>query len=170
MSPPRNADLLAYQLHVALLDVEPEVWRRLLVPADTPLRRLHRILQLGMGWGGDEAWAFEAGDLRYGEPDPEMPGDLLDARGVRLRQLLPDVGSEILYEYDFGDAWLHRVRLERIAPADPALTLPLCVGGARACPPVGCGGAYGYEELVTSGTLEAERFDVRIVNGRLEKV
>jgi hypothetical protein len=175
---------LVYQLHVSLHDVDPPIWRRLLVPADIPLRRLHRVLRTAMGWKGDEQWAFETDHLRYGEPDADLPGDMLDARGMRLDQLLPDVGAELTYEYDFGDAWLHRIRLERIAPDDPSRQLPLCIDGARACPPVGCGGVYAYEELLHAasdphdpehrrlldehgGALEPERFDLRAVNAAL---
>jgi hypothetical protein len=174
----------AYHLYVALAEIAPPIWRRLIVPGEIPLRRLHRVLQIAMGWTGSEPWAFEVGDLRYGEPEVERPGDLRDARGVRLDQLLPDIGAELLYEYDFSDAWLHTVRLERITPADPAVPIPVCRDGARACPPLGAGGPHVYDELVAAvrdpehpehddvatrfgATFDPDGFDVRRVNERL---
>ena len=34
-----------YQIKVTLLDFQPAIWRRLLVPADITLEKLHRVLQ-----------------------------------------------------------------------------------------------------------------------------
>lgn len=39
-----------FQLRVSLIDVEPPVWRRVQVPQDLTLPRLHAILQVVMGW------------------------------------------------------------------------------------------------------------------------
>ena len=57
-----------------------------------------------------------------------------------------------LYEYDFGDAWLHGIQLERILPLEPGRRYPVCLAGARACPPDDCGRPPGYDQL-----LEARR-------------
>lgn len=40
----------AVEVHVGLVDIAPEIWRRLLVPLDTTLAELHHILQAAMGW------------------------------------------------------------------------------------------------------------------------
>ena len=184
MASPRRTDAPIFELNVSLRDVQPPIWRRLRVSADTPLTRLHRVLQLTMGWEELHDYCFEVGDARYGVPDPELPGDMLDARGVRLRQIVPDVGMSCVYEYDFGDWWLHDLRLEKILPADRVSELPLCIEGARACPPEGCGGTAGYEEFVAAigdpqhpehaamfawrgAPYNPDWFDVRAVNDRL---
>jgi Plasmid pRiA4b ORF-3-like protein len=43
---------LQYQLHIELNEVQPQVWRRLLVPEDVTLIKLNVILQQAMGWLG----------------------------------------------------------------------------------------------------------------------
>ena len=32
---------------------------------------------------------------------------------------------------------------------DPKIKYPVCIDGARACPPEDCGGIYGYENVLT---------------------
>ena len=54
-----------------------------------------------------------------------------------------------LYTYDFGDDWLHIVMLEEILPRIKGVKYPLCVDGARACPPEDCGGSHGYEDFLS---------------------
>ena len=54
----------------------------------------------------------------------------------------------ILYTYDLGDDWEHKVVLEKILPFDANQEYPICLAGERACPPEDCGGAWGYQELL----------------------
>jgi hypothetical protein len=54
------------------------------------------------------------------------------------------------YEYDFGDGWEHSIVLEKNFPADPKARYPICLRGARACPPEDCGGVPGYENLLAA--------------------
>ena len=46
---PRATANRIYRLKVTLTDIEPPVWRRLLVPAEMTLAKLHRALQDAMG-------------------------------------------------------------------------------------------------------------------------
>ncbi|MFP3714916.1 IS1096 element passenger TnpR family protein [Puerhibacterium sp. TATVAM-FAB25] len=124
-----------YRLHVQLDEIAPPVWRRLEVPADLPLRDLHRALQLAMGWSGTRRHVFE------GRPES----------GVRLDEVLARPGDTVGYVYGLADAWRHTVRLEEVRPAParqmgdddgPAVRL---LDGARACPPEDVGGVVGYD-------------------------
>ena len=63
-------------------------------------------------------------------------------------QVLPECGAKFLYRYDFGDNWEHVVVLEKVLPPEGGVRYPVCLGGARACPPEDCGGVAGYERML----------------------
>ena len=56
--------------------------------------------------------------------------------------------KKAIYEYDFGDDWIHDILLEKILPAEIGIKYPLCIAGERACPPEGCGGIWSYQSLL----------------------
>src|SRR5262245_47793984 len=58
-----------YQIKVTLLDTDPSIWRRLLVPADLTLEQLHHVLQLAMGWKDCHMHEFRIGQQRLGAPE-----------------------------------------------------------------------------------------------------
>lgn len=176
-----------YQLRVTLQDVRPPVWRRFQVRSDTTLYKLHQILQVVMGWTNSHLHLFTIAGKDYGEPDPEFEMDIASERRVRLFQLITRPRSKFTYEYDFGDSWEHDLVLEHILPADPAVRYPVCLAGARACPPEDCGGAPGYAELLEAlrdpqheehdellewvgGSFDPEAFDLAIVNRGLRRI
>jgi hypothetical protein len=133
------------QLKVTIRGTKPPIWRRLEVPADITLDRLHPILLAAFGWGGGHLHAFDAGGRTYGRPDPEV--GFSSERGVRLSRVAP-VGGTLRYTYDFGDDWDHLVTVEKRAPAVEGMRYPRCTGGRRAAPPDDCGGVPGYEHLL----------------------
>ena len=49
------------RLKITLDDVEPVVMRRLTVRFGNRLDRLHRVLQVAMGWSNSHLWEFRAG-------------------------------------------------------------------------------------------------------------
>jgi hypothetical protein len=121
------------QLKVTLLDTEPPVWRRLLVPATIRLDRLDRVIQAAMGWTNSHLHMFIHPSGRYGVPDLDFP--LHDERRATLRDLVDREGETVRYEYDFGDGWEHEIALEQLLAAEPGGRHPTCLAGARACPP-----------------------------------
>jgi Plasmid pRiA4b ORF-3-like protein len=70
----------------------------------------------------------------------------IDARGVRLDSLNLRCLERFLYEYDFGDGWIHELRLEATLPVDPRKTYPRCVAGKCSAPPEDCGGPSAFME------------------------
>jgi hypothetical protein len=71
-----------------------------------------------------------------------------DEDSVLLSQVIRRQGQVFSYEYDFGDGWLHEVKVEKILPYDPGMALPVCLAGARACPPEDCGSFPGYANVL----------------------
>jgi len=138
-----------YQLKVTLADVEPPVWRRVLVPGGYSLDRLHRVIQHAMGWQDYHLHSFDIGGIQYGEPDPDGELALRDELDTRL-DAVATKGTRFTYTYDFGDWWEHEIAVEDVVPADPDERYPLCIGGARACPPEDVGGAYGYADMLVA--------------------
>jgi len=140
-----------YQLKITLLDTDPPIWRRLLLPADLTLAKLSGVLEVTMGWGGMHLHEFSVGERRIGQADLEdgpMEPSIEDERTVRLSGILGRVGSKAIYTYDFGDNWEHAIVLEKRLPIDPSMGYPVCTEGQLACPPEDCGGIPGYYDLI----------------------
>lgn len=136
-----------YQIKVTLKWSKPPIWRRLQVRSDTKLGKLHRILQIAMGWEGGHLHAFDASGIAYGEPDPDFPSDMRSERNVRLDKIAQK-GDTFRYEYDFGDSWVHEIKVEKVLAPEPGARYPRCLTGKRACPPEDCGGIPGYERML----------------------
>src|SRR6188474_1941319 len=133
-----SAETIA-RLKITLDDVKPTVRRRLEVPFDLRIDRLHLTIQAAMPWTNSHLYELRAGGVGWSTPYPGAngAGDFLDARKARLNDILEDVGARTLkYLYDFGDGWEHTIKVERLIE----------VGGR--CPPEDCGGPWGYGELL----------------------
>ena len=137
-----------YQIKVTLTGSKPPIWRRLLVSSLITLSKLHKVLQIAMGWTDSHLHQFIAYGRFYGQPDPDFDFEVLDESKVRLDSLLKKDKDSITYEYDFGDSWEHKIELEKVLPFDPKITLPVCIKGKRACPPEDVGGIWGYQSFL----------------------
>jgi hypothetical protein len=176
-----------FQLRISLLVIEPPIWRRILVPPDLPLPRLHRVIQISMGWTDTHLYQFKVGKVWYGEPGDEYETGLVDHRRIPLNQILPKGGATCIYEYDLGDGWEHLIELEDVVPAESVTSpLPRCLAGERACPVEDIGGTHGYAELLDAlrdpsheehedyldwfgEDFDPEAFDLDGVNRRLSR-
>jgi hypothetical protein len=145
-----TADTTA-RLKITLDDVKPTILRRLEVPINIRLDRLHLTIQAAMGWTNSHLYEIRAGDVGWSTPYPEQDwaGDFLDARKARLGSVLEDIGTKTLrYLYDFGDGWEHTVKVERLSDPEPDVLYPRLIEVSRPCPPEDCGGPWGYAELL----------------------
>jgi hypothetical protein len=150
---------------IELSDVEPRVWRRLLVPGSVRLDKLHRIFQAAMGWQDYHLHSFEIGGERYGMHFDER----------------------FVYEYDFGDSWEHDVTVHAAWRMPIGLKFAVCLDGAKACPPEDSGGPGGYEDLLRvlgdpsheehehlrgwiGDGFDPREFDLALANARLQAV
>jgi hypothetical protein len=176
------------QIKVTLLGIKPAIWRRLLVPADLPLERLHDVLQSAFGWEDCHLHQFQIGQQRFGKPDPmerEFGGPrTASEKTARLSGVLGDARAKAIYTYDFGDSWDHEIKVEKVLASEPGRAYPVCVAGERSGPPEDCGGVPGFynlleaiadpeheqhEELLewVSEDFDPEAFSVDEVNQRL---
>src|SRR3989442_1757590 len=138
----------ALQLKITLRYLTPPIWRRVVVPDTFTLGNLHGLIQRAMGWGGGHMHEFRMPPRGFGPPLRTFGHEGEDEDATLLRDVLVRKDQMLLYEYDFGDGWLHGIQLERILPLEPARRYPVCMAGARACPPDDCGGPPGYDQLL----------------------
>jgi hypothetical protein len=175
-----------YQLRVTLRGSHPLIWRQIQVRSDITLGKLHRILQVVMGWTGTHLHQFAIRGKQYWIPD-EGDMDLrkkIDERKHRLRDVVSRQASRFRYEYDFGDLWTHELLVENILSPQEGVRYPVCLAGARACPPEDIGGTPGYENFLAAinsprhpehqeyldwigHRFDPEAFDVNEVNRKL---
>lgn len=144
-----------YQFKITLCGIEPPIWRRIQIRAEKSFWALHVAIQDAMGWRDYHLHQFRCDDpaggdpLEVGIPDFEDPGcPIFPGWLLKIRDIFHQSGESAVYEYDFGDGWVHDVVLEAIEDAVPRKKYPVCFDGARACPPENCGGSWGYREFV----------------------
>lgn len=179
-----------YQLRITLIESRPAIWRKILVNEDVLLSNLHNIIQTTMGWTNSHLHQFIKNETFYTE---RIPGDIfwdemdnIDYKGMRLNELLCFVKNTIIYEYDFGDGWIHEILLEKFLKPDHSIKYPICTGGKMKCPPEDVGGVGGYLEMLKvlrnpnneeyesyitwlGGNFNYKDFDINKVNKLLAK-
>lgn len=137
------------RLHVSLDHTNPSIWRRVDVPLASSLKLLHETIQAAMGWENCYLWHFEAGNKRYGVPDPMWPdGGLADARKAKLSTLINNGVTRLTYTYDMGDDWRHTIGVEAVLTGGEGARYPSLVDGERRCPPEDVGGLPGFEQFL----------------------
>ncbi len=136
------------RIRISLKHIEPEIWRLVEVPLGMHLKGLHDVIQAVMGWQDYHLFEFRIGETRYGIPEGDWDGQVLQAKSVKLATLVSKGIERFDYVYDFGDDWEHAVAIESVAEADPALKYPRFVSGARRGPPEDAGGPPGFFDFL----------------------
>lgn len=147
---PAPATPRGFRIRIDLKGTKPPVWRRLELPGDLTLPKLHEVIQVAMGWTDSHLHQFRTGSDRRAPRfvthfDLEEGDDGVLEDDVRLDQLVAHVGDVIGYSYDFGDDWDHVIKVESVLDVVP--TDVQCTDGRLACPPEDCGGIGGYREI-----------------------
>ena len=167
----------AYQIKIELVDSNPLIWRRVIIPADVTFKRLHDTIQFSMDWWDRHLYEFEFPQEKLritndGETyeefkfyqkkykdkaltkrnDPHgMISHILETTIRQPQTIKIDRYLEkykiITYVYDFGDDWQHKIELEKIID-DYEFGYPTILEGEGACPPEDVGGVPGYEEFL----------------------
>lgn len=149
----KSAANTVYQFKVTLVGSKPPIWRRIQVE-DCTLDKLHEHIQTAMGWTNSHLHQFEIFEKRYGDPELLDDGfddfECIDSTKTKISDITPNAGKRFsfTYEYDFGDGWEHEILFEGSPKKEPGKKYPLCLEGARACPPEDVGGIYGFYEFL----------------------
>jgi hypothetical protein len=141
---------MVYQILIVLDQITPKIWRRVFVHEDTLLFDFHIIIQIAMGWENCHLHQFIKEGKYYSEkPENDNFWDdshNVDYTGMTIGDLLKKKGDTIIYEYDFGDSWIHTLTLEAIHnSANTSTQVPLCIAGERPCPDEDSGGPFLYK-------------------------
>jgi hypothetical protein len=180
-----------FQLKITLRESHPPIWRRIHAK-DCTLDKLHEHIQTAMGWTNSHLHDFRIEEQRYGDPEllQENFNDMgyEDSTTTMLSDVVPKTGERLRfeYEYDFGDCWSHEILFEGRVRADAGGRYPVCLEGARACPPEDVGGTGGYTDFLEAiadpdherhdellnwvgGKFDAEAFDPAAATKRMKK-
>lgn len=141
-------------VEIEVVDLQPRVWRRVLLKEAATFADLHAAIQDAGPWEDYHLWEFRdvkagrATTCLAGPTDEEGWGDPVPAAdGVRLTDVFKRKGKLVLYTYDMGDSWEHLVKFEgkqehdevferRLIDGDRASrrkTAAACPGTTRAC-------------------------------------
>jgi len=157
------------QLKITLDEVEPPVWRRVLVRDDLTFLQLHQVIQAAMGWGDYHMHQFELASPRLFIGTQSKDGLFFDAgpsmlpeRTTRLADVL-ERKRKFRYWYDFGDDWWHTLAVEKRLPGEPDGPPAELLAGEGACPPEDSGGPWGYPRMLATAADPAhpEHEDIR---------
>lgn len=158
--PKKNLPEKIYQLHISLKYIKPEIWRRFLVTDEVTFEKLHKIIQIVMGWEDYHLHEFSVGSRKFGMPDEEW--DFYEAENekkVRLNELNMAENQKFGYLYDFGDSWEHEIKIEKLISIESGVKYPKCLAGERACPPEDCGAFPGYDQMFELHRLPPDELD-----------
>lgn len=168
-------------------ELQPPVWRRLVVDGRVSLAKLHHYLQAAMGWSDAHTHEFEIRGRLYG---PVGTSEIVreDERKARLNSLLSSE-DPCLYRYDEGDDWEHVITVEAFQQVDHDPDgVAWVIDGARACPPEDVGGIHGYHDFLETlltrphgkeaeelrlwagGEFDPELFDRRAANAAIQRM
>lgn len=141
----------AFELRVTL-DLEIyTAMRRLIVPADIEFSCLHHVLQNAFHWENYHLYDFAVFNNGNCEPDVRLVAseedlDFVDNAilmgGHTLSEFLPK-SEFILYTYDMGDGWEHKIELVRDIPECHEES-PYLLEAIGQAPPEDVGGVGGY--------------------------
>ncbi len=171
-------------VRIVLLDVKPEVWRRLVIPTSLTMGELARVFIVAMGWDDVHLHGFRVRDEVYGIEDEDAPDEQRDEDSWTVAEAL-ELCDRFYFDYDFGDGWVHEIEVESrsLAMQEGAE----CVAGENACPPDDIGGPAGFRRFLEAigdpddaehdrylwsmeGTFDPTRFDLFEVNAELGQV
>ncbi|SDP65651.1 plasmid pRiA4b ORF-3 family protein [Desulforhopalus singaporensis] len=153
-APPKEP-VPSYILHISLMFSDPLIWRKVQVPGDYSLARLHEIIQTAMGWSDSFVHQFMVGKISY---EPTIKSSIpreskrFDEHKYKLHTLEEGMQFMFSYLYDAGEGWEHEITLEEVVPPGKELNHPVLLAGENSCPPEEVGDVHQYNQLVSAFT------------------
>ena len=149
-----------FVMRIDLMGIRPPIWRRIEASSDLTLDTFHVVIQKAFAWHDCHLHEFSRVDTNRKHTIERflMPYMLADGEeGIpeengRLGDVLKNPKDMLMYQYDFGDDWEHRICLEEIRDGNLDLPKAICTAGKRAAPPEDCGGSWGYRMMVGAGS------------------
>ncbi len=93
-----------------------------MVPSDLSLENLHVVIQAVMGWTNSHLHNFQKDgkiySVKYDTDDTWDEMGYLEYKGVNICDLLPEANDKMIYEYDYGDSWIHNITLVEVLERD----------------------------------------------------
>lgn len=147
----------ALELEVSL-ELHTPCKRRIIVPENLNFYQFHNVLQNCFAWQDCHLHQYVVAVDSKGYPTKIIvpPYDEMeDYPGVQIQSstdiTLAEVFASrkmIVYEYDFGDDWLHTIELCR-AIEDCREPYPRCIAAEGDAPPEDCGGPGGFAHMMS---------------------
>ena len=136
--------------NIKLVGTDPLVTRTFKVSSEITIYELHHTIQVVMGWQNYHLYQFTIRDTIFADSrlwDEDEMGPIPDVKEVSVGDVFTEMGTIAVYEYDFGDGWMHHLELVDRSIHPTQEVLPMVISGNNACPPEDCGGIQGYKEL-----------------------
>lgn len=137
-----------YQLKIELQGLN--VWRRVVVPEDITFYELKQVVDASFGWSSYHEYELAIKENlvfvdRAEEKNTSYSCLPYEYKESRTSNVFDYVKSRqvIQYLYDFGDEWLHKIKVEKVYK-DIINEEFFCLEGEGICPPEDCGGVGGY--------------------------
>lgn len=148
----------ALELEVSL-ELHTPCKRRVVVPEKLNFYQLHNVLQDCFAWKDCHLHQFVVEVDAAGRPTKticpqwdameKLPGvQVQDSLEVTLRDVFAS-RKRVVYEYDFGDGWVHTIELCRVID-DCRKPYPHCVAAVGDAPMEDCGGPDGFAYVMAA--------------------
>lgn len=187
---PKEKSHKYFEIEVSLVGAEPKVWRLFLIHKYSTFGDLHKAIQVACGWQDYHLYSFSEqnpyvrhdGDSTTFAISPHDEAEGYDhepqyADKLRLTWIFDDdsIGRKIFYLYDYGDGWIHSVKMVGFHKLEEKFKRRLIAGG-RAFPLEDSGALPGYQRcvdayhdpknaeedlLVWMGDWNPEHFDIK---------
>lgn len=139
---------MIYELDITLANVKPIVYRKIWLRSDATFADLHKVIQLSFDWWDYHQHYFSGKEVQRKQQWIILPEELFQRDNfvskswLRKREheeivcdYLRNPGDEITYTYDFGNNWVHTIRLNCIRKEKAHVTYPCCVDARHCAPP-----------------------------------